>query len=241
MRKSIRCKDCQIKSSAVSVLSSNELDILEGSCVEVKLMAGELIIKEGSPSGHIIYLKEGLAKIHMKGPGDRDQILKIAKPGAYIGIQTILGDVVNHYSATALKDTNACFINLNIFKELIRKNGDFAYELMVYICKEELSYFHRFVNLSQKQINGRLADAILYFGEEIYQNMSFECALTKADIGALIGTSRGSVTLTLSSTLKNLFYLIEYFIHLNFTYINNFRMLQIPVTNHFPDQGFSYR
>ena len=111
-----KCRDCQIKSKAVSTLAFKELDLLEKSCLEVSLKKGEKVLVEGMPPSHIVYLREGYAKVHMKGSGQRDQILKIARPGAYIGLQTILGDRVNHYSATTIQDSKACFIDIHIFK-----------------------------------------------------------------------------------------------------------------------------
>jgi CRP/FNR family transcriptional regulator len=130
----------------------------------------------------------------MTGSGNKDQILKIAKPGAYIGLQTILGDKVNHYSATAINDCLACFMNIRIFKELIKKNSLFAYELIIYICKEELNYFHRFVDQNQKQLNGRVADAMIMFSSEIFESLDFELPFTKSDLAALVGSTRESVT-----------------------------------------------
>ena len=194
-----KCRDCQIKSKAVSTLTQPELDILERSCLEVSLKKGEKVLVEGMPPSHIVYLREGYAKIHMKGSGQRDQILKIARPGAYIGLQTILGDRLNHYSATTIQDSQACFIDIDVFKDLIKKNGIFAYEIVVYICQEELNYYHRFVDQGQKQINGRLAGALLYFSEEVFKSQNFTLPLTKNDIAALTGTSRESVTRSLKN------------------------------------------
>jgi len=190
----IKCKDCKIKSKAVKVLGSDELQILEENCVQGTLKRGDRIFHEGMPPSHIVYLRQGFCKIHMIGSGNKDQILKIAKPGAYLGLQTILGDKVNHYSATCINDCLACFMDIRIFEELIKKNGLFAYELIIYICKEELNYFHRFVAQNQKQLNGRVADAIIMFSSEIFESPEFELPLTKNDLAALVGATRESVT-----------------------------------------------
>lgn len=194
VQSTISCKECKIKSNAVKVLASDELQILEANCVEGSLKKGESIFHEGMPPSHIVYLRNGFCKIHMKGSGTRDQILKIAKPGAYLGLQTILGDNVNHYSATALNDCQACFMDIRIFKELIKRNGLFAYELIVYISQEELNYFHRFVDQNQKQLNGRVADALLFLSSEIYDKQKFEIPFTKSDLAGLVGSTRESVT-----------------------------------------------
>ncbi len=187
------CKDCVFKSKASAFLSSEDLEKMNENYAEVACHPGEYIIKEGTLSSHIAYLKNGMAKIHMTGPGGQDQILKIVTSGSYIGIQTILTDKIHRYSASALKECEVCFIDINLFKKLIKSNSNFAYELILYLCSDELSYFERFVNLSQKQVNGRLADALLHFAELEGNETQFSFPLSRIDLAALIGARRESV------------------------------------------------
>lgn len=151
------------------------------------------------PFEHIVYLWEGLVKIHMKGPRNTDQILKITRPLSFIGLPTLLGDSATHYSATALIESRACYIESAVVKELIQRNGHYACNLIKYICKEELTYFQRFVDQQQKQLRGRLADALLFFRDEVFDSDSFQMDLTKSDLAALTGTSRKSIARALKS------------------------------------------
>lgn len=189
-----KCRECKNKSAAALVLEGEELEILEQGCLDVHLQGGEKIFTEGLPHSHVVYLKEGFAKIHMLGPNGRDHILKISRPNSYLGIQTILGGKINHFSATALGDIRACYINVHVFKELINKSGPFATKILNSVCSEELNYYRRFVGQQQKQINGRLADAILYFADEIFVSKNFELPFSHNDLSGLIGTTRESVT-----------------------------------------------
>jgi len=195
--KKIDCSNCAIKSRAVATLNNDELDLLNRNCAEVMLKKNESIIKEGNLSSHIAYIKSGLAKIHMTGPSGKDQILKIVSPGSYIGIQTILSEKIHKYSASALEESKVCYIDNLSFKALISRNPEFAYEIIIYLCQDELSYFERFVNLSQKQVSGRLADALLYFADDIYESNRFNFILSRSDLAALIGVTRESATRSL--------------------------------------------
>lgn len=193
------CQECRLKSKAVMVLDDEELQFLEKGCSNISLKAGETLFREGLPYSHIIFLKEGYVKVHMIGPTGKDQILKIAKPGAYIGIQTILGGKINHYSATSLTKVSACYIKVEIFKELILLSGKFSSEILKYICEEELNYFRRFVDQQQKQMNGRLADALLYLCDDIFLSRQFKMPFSNTDLAALIGSTREGVSRTLSN------------------------------------------
>jgi len=193
MANKTECPYCAFKSRAVETLTDDQLNMMTENCAEVICKPGEHIIKEGTLSSHIAYLKCGLAKVHMIGPGGQDQILKIASQGSYIGIQTILTDKIHRYSASALKESIVCYIDINLFKELLKKNPQFAFEMIIYLCTDELSYFERFVNMSQKNVNGRLADALLYFSQNISKSTEFTLPLSRNDLAGLIGARRESV------------------------------------------------
>ncbi len=188
------CSICAIRSKAVEVLNPEEIDILQYNCAEVNMHAGESIIKEGSLSSHIAYLKSGLAKIHKKGVKGTDQILKILQPGCYIGMQTVLSDKIHQYSTSTIEESVVCFIDITSFKELISRNAQFANELILYLCRDELSYFSRFVNIHQKQVAGRLADTVLFFADEVRKSSNPIIPLSRNDLAALTCTTRESVT-----------------------------------------------
>jgi len=189
------CETCVIRSKAVNTLTSEELNLLSENCAEVVLQPGENIIKEGLLSSHIAYLKSGLAKICKKGVKGVDQILKIVRPGTYIGIQTVLSSKIHQYSASAVEECLVCYIDIYSFRELISRNAEFANEIILFLCREELSYFNRFVNVHQKQIDGRLSDTILYFSDEINEGAKrFTIPLSRSDLAALVCATRESVT-----------------------------------------------
>jgi len=196
------CKDCAIRSRAVETLTQEEFQIHQANCAELELEAGEYIFKEGQLSSHIAYLKSGLAKIHKKGVKGTDQILKIVKPARYIGLQTILSNKVHQYSASVVEKSTICYIDINSFKGLITQNAKFANELILYLCQDELTYFERFVNVHQKQIDGRLADTILFFSEEVRNSSDFTIPLSRYDLAALVCATRESVTRALKDLIE---------------------------------------
>ena len=154
--KSVSCSACLLKSEATKSLDTPELSILGSSCVEATFKKGEIIFKQNALSSNIIYLQTGLVKLTMEGP-QRTQILRLKQAPCYLGLPTTMGDKINHYSAVALESATACFIDINVFKNLLRINPDFSYEIIIELCKNELEQFHRCVKLVQNQIYGRLA------------------------------------------------------------------------------------
>ena len=81
------CKICEIKSKAASQLSSEEIEKLSFSCALVKFRKGDSVIRQGTFSTNVAYLRSGLAKIHIEGPY-HEQIVRIVNPPSYLGLPT---------------------------------------------------------------------------------------------------------------------------------------------------------
>ncbi len=192
-----KCKDCTEKSIASKCLNKREFEILETNSVEVNFKKGDVIFKQEALTLNVAYLKKGLVKLHIKGH-NRDKILRIVKAPSYLGIPTTFGDRINHFSATALEETSVCFIDAVHFKNFILSNGRFAYEIIVDICKNELTDYQRYLSHDYKQVPGRLAETILCLSDKIFENPTFNIPLNRSEIGDLIGTTRESVSRVLN-------------------------------------------
>jgi len=199
----IKCKDCMVKSIPAEKLSKEQLNMLNSNCARISFKKGENIIKQGAFSTNIVYIKSGLVKEHMKGPNGKDEIMKITKAPAYIGVPSALGGRIHHYSCSAVENTSACFIDLHIFNELLLTNPYFSRELILNLSKDLLEHFTKCVNKTQKQLHGSLAETILYLSEKIYRSDSFSLSLTRAEVGELIGTTRETVTRILHEYTEN--------------------------------------
>lgn len=191
------CYYCLKKSIATEKLDKKELKELGRSCSQVKLRKGDKIMIQNALSYNIAFIKEGLVKVHAKGP-EREQILRIAKGPAYLGIPTTVGAKINQYSATAISKTSVCFIGFDVFKNSIKTNGEFAYEIIVELCKNELQFYKKCINQVQKQGPGKIAEALLYFSEKIFNKQKFKLPLTRNELGDLTCTSRETVSRILS-------------------------------------------
>lgn len=187
------CIECPFKSSAARTLNNEELSELGGNCAQANFKKGNTIFKQGIFSSNIVYLKEGIVQLHMEGP-TTDQIIKISKGPTYLGIPTTLDEKYNRYSGTALTEVNACFINIDTFKQFILENGQFAYEIIIDLCKNEVTLFNKCVNRVQKNIRGRVADAILFFANDIFENDSFIIPLTRSELGNFVASTRETIS-----------------------------------------------
>ncbi len=190
--KRVTCRDCKEKSCAAAVLNLNEINLINDNRTETTFRKGDIILHEGTMISHIIYLKSGLVKEYIKSGSEKEQILQIVKKYSYLGLPSLFGDRVNNYSYAALEDIKVCYIDLNVFNSLIKKNGNFAYEILVSVSRDSLNNFHRFMSQAKKKTYGRVADALLYFSRIIYESQEFEIPFTRQEFAELIGIARES-------------------------------------------------
>jgi len=194
MPKDNACKDCAVKSSTVYNLNPEEMDILCVNSTEIKFKKGEKIIKQGTFTQNIVFVKGGIVKIHLTGPLNKDEILKIDKGPLFVGVPDVFANKTHSYSVTALNDTSACFIESARYKHLIQNNGNFALELINTLSKGIVSHYKQCVYKMQKQITATTAEALLYFSDHIFESDEFEVPLTRVELGEYIGTTRETIT-----------------------------------------------
>lgn len=188
------CKDCAVKSSPIFNLNNQELELLCSTSTEVNFRKGELIIKQGTFTHNIIFVKKGIVKLHILGPLGKDEILKIDKGPIFVGIPDVFANKTHTYSVTAIADTSTCFIEYSGYSELINKNGAFALELIKTLSKGIVNHYQKCVNKMQKQSHAKFADGLLYFSNYLYESDKFEFPLTRSEFGEYIGATRETVT-----------------------------------------------
>jgi CRP/FNR family transcriptional regulator len=103
---------------------------------------------------------------------------------------------------TALVDTSVCFIDIGVFKGLLNGNRKFAEEFLKDFSQDVLSVYNRLIFLTQKQMPGRMSDALLYLHDEIFSSVKFPMVLSRADLAALSAMSRESAVKVLRDFQK---------------------------------------
>lgn len=196
------CFNCNFKSKAAEKLEFNGLFQLSCNTLSKSFNKGNSIIKQGQQFSKILYLQKGLVKINVDGP-HYSQIIKILKAPCYLGLPTSMGDKINQYSITSLSTTNVCFIDFGTFLNLMNNNISFAHEIIVEICNNELEFTRKFVNRSQKQTRGRIAEMILDFANNIFENDSFKLPITQKELSNYIDCSRENLNRILSEFQKD--------------------------------------
>ncbi len=200
-QKTSSCPDCINKSYCFSKLTHDELHTADKNRAEVTFKKNEIICKQGAFATHILYIKDGLAKVYIEGPY-KNLIIKILKNGELIGLPSLYGSNIHHYTVSSVTETTVCLIDINVFRSFIKTNANFASEIIRYLNQNTVEEYEKFINLTQKQLHGRVADALIYLQKDIYKNDVFEMHLSRKDLADLTGMSIESVIRILKDLKK---------------------------------------
>ncbi len=200
------CMACRKKNhSLLNELSTDELAILNKNKYEANYVAGERICKEGTKPLGLLCLNKGKVKITRIGMNGNEQIVGLKKPVDFIGFRALMGGTKCWTSAFALENSSVCIIDKNDFFEVIGNNSRLSYKIIQFFANELIECENRMINLTQKHIRARLADALL-LAYDIYGNSpedgTLNVSLKRAELAALANMTTANAIRMLSSFSK---------------------------------------
>ena len=194
---SIDCNNCS-RSSDCFIQNIETIEVfnaLEKRHINYK--KGETIIKEGSRVSNVLYILDGIVKIYIEGP-NKNIIIKLLKSSDFIGLTSLFGDDIYYFSAAALKETKVCSIDRDGIKDLISQSCDFSRETASWYCRNYNIMLTKCLNLGLKQLNGKLANTLLYLNREEFKSIGIFSHISRKDLAELSGMAIESVARILS-------------------------------------------
>jgi CRP/FNR family transcriptional regulator len=179
--------------SCFDLLTLDEKELVDSKSVLVNYKKGEMICKQGSFATHIMYLEKGLVKIYLEG-NPKDLILTITPQKNLMGLQALYeGNNTFLYSISTYTESAVRLIDIQIIKQLLKQNAQFAYRILNILNESTSQSYGRFFSLTQKQLHGRLADILLCLSRKIFKSEAFDLPLSRSDLSDLTSMSTESV------------------------------------------------
>ncbi len=186
---------CDIQAPCFQMLTETEAELVRASKTQVLFKKGENLTKQGAFASYVLFILTGYAKQYVEGNGKYNHNLRIIKPGEFVGLSSVFGKNTFNYSCVALTDTQVFVIEKDALTEVSQQNGQFAYTIIRRYCEQNSSLFDSIRNLVYRQMNGRVADSLLYFKPENFSGEDISALLSRKEIAEFAG-------LTTESTVK---------------------------------------
>lgn len=190
------------KHSCFYDLDSAEKEVLYTHHTCETYTKGKIIFEEGTRPTALICLADGKVKIFKEGVGGREQIIRLARPGGFIGYRALFAEQNYLASAVAIEDSFVCSIEKKELFELMEKNSRISLRVMKMMATELGLSNTRTVSLTQKHIRGRLAESLLFlietYGFEEDQQ-TIKAYLSREDVANLSNMTTSNAIRTLST------------------------------------------
>lgn len=187
-------------------LSQERLAALEKIEHITNFPTGAIIFMEGQPARGVYVVRQGRVKLLTTSSEGRTLILKIAKPGDALGLNSVITGKPYDVTAEILQPAELAFIPRADFLQFITQHGDACLHFASLLSRDCLAANEvaRSIGLSQS-VSERVAKFLLDWssnGPAAKDSLRVTLALTHEEIAQLIGASRETVTRTLSEFKK---------------------------------------
>jgi CRP-like cAMP-binding protein len=194
---------CDIQAPCFQLLTQEEIEQVQASRTQVLFRKGENLTKQGAFASYVLFVITGFARQFIEGNGNRGYNLRIIRPGEFLGLSSVFGPNIFEYSSVAITDAQAFLIEKDAISKLVRQDGKFAYSIIKRYCEQNSLLFNTIHKLVYKQMNGRLADALLYLSPQEFSGVNIFSALSRKDLAEFAGISTESTVKLLKSFEKD--------------------------------------
>lgn len=184
------------------VLTQDEKRIVTDNFVIEQYKKNQIIYAEGEEPDMLWCVLKGKVKMYKSGIGDRVQILRMYRPVQYFGYRAYFARETYVSSCSAFEPSTLGRLPMVIVEELIRENNNLAMFFIRELSRNLGGSDTKIVNLTQKHIRGRLAEALLMLVENYGledDEATLNIYMSREDLASLSNMTTSNAIRTLTS------------------------------------------
>ena len=189
-------------SDIVCILSEEEKNVLRKNLFIQHYKKNEVIYSEGDVPTHMLCLISGKVKIFKDGISGMTQIIGVIKPVEYFGYRAYFANQSFVTAAAAFESSVICKIPIELIYQWMSTNNKLAMFFIKLLAIDLGISDQRTVNLTQKHIRGRLAEALLFLKDSYgleEDGATLSIYLSREDLANLSNMTTSNAIRTLST------------------------------------------
>lgn len=157
---------------------------------------GEQIYALGDEVDSLFVIHEGLVKIYRLSDTGKEQVIRLIKPGDFLGELTLFSHSPMGHFAEALEDTTMCIIEGERLKELMGKYPSIAFKVLEELSRRLEQTEQLLEEISLHSVERRIAQTLLDLSEG---GDVVELEMSKKDLASQMGMTSETLSRKLSS------------------------------------------
>lgn len=195
------------KYSLFSELSGEHLCNLTENKNNISHKKGQILHYEGTRPLGVFCISSGVVKVFKTASNGKEQIIRLAKRGEFLGYTSLIGEETYTNTATIVEDAKICFVPKETFLKILAEDPRFHSRITKALCQDLGIMEDKLTDATQKTIRERLAFTLLKlsdnYGIEGEENSKIDIALTREELAGLVGTATETVIRLLSEFRKD--------------------------------------
>lgn len=184
-----------------TVLNSEEKHRIVDAFVIHNFKKNQMIYAEGEEPEFLWCLLQGKVKKFKDGIGGRVQILRLIRSVQYFGYRAYFANERYNSSAAAFEPSIVGTLPMSLVEDMINNNRELAWFFIHELSRNLGGSDTKIVNLTQKHIRGRLAEALVVLSDHYgYEddNMTLKIYMAREDLANLSNMTTSNAIRTLS-------------------------------------------
>ncbi len=194
---------CDLNAPCFQALNSEEKQLVKLSKTQVLFRKGDNLTKQGTFASYVLFVVKGLALQYIESDLTKSYNLRIIQPGEFIGLSSVFSDNTFNYSSAALTDCHVFLVEKTAIAQIISSNGIFGLSLIKRYSEQNNNLYDTLRKVLYKQMNGRMAEALLYINNLKPQYPDLFQILTRKDLADFAGISTESAVKLLKALEKD--------------------------------------
>lgn len=185
-----------------TILNSTEKRLVIDNFNVQTFKKNQFIYAEGDEPEYLWCLLKGKVKKFKEGVGGRVQILRLIRPVQYFGYRAYFANEPYVSSAAAFEPSTLGALPLALVREMIDNNRELAWFFIHELSRNLGGSDTKIVNLTQKHIRGRLAEALMVLRENYgYEDdeSTLRIYMAREDLANLSNMTTANAIRTLST------------------------------------------
>lgn len=183
-------------------LTASQRSLLADHLSVSRYKRGEMIYGEGDSTERMYFLISGKVKVIKAGVCGRGQIIRAVKPIEIFGYRAHFAHAMHRSRAIALESSTVASVPMSTIERLMLENPPMALRIVHHLAVLLGQSDERTVNLTQKHIRGRLAEALLFLRDNYgleEDGSTLSIYLSREDLANLSNMTTSNAIRTLSS------------------------------------------
>ena len=188
------CESCPSKKDGIFCnLDFAEIMDISTHKITNKYKKGQTLFVQGTHPFGLYCISTGNIKLTKTGIDGKETIVRIINAGDILGHRSLFTNEYFGKTATAMEDTEVCFIDKKYILSLMEKNPSVALNIINKLSRDMGNAENKLTSLHQKNVRERLAELLLSLkathGVRENDRWRVDLKLTREEMATMIGTA----------------------------------------------------